>query len=175
MTKPSRSIRRLLEADGDNWRLHFARGAARERLGRHGEAEADFERALELSPEQPDVLNYLGYMWVDRGEQLAGRPGHDPARGRARPNSGAIIDSLGWAYYRLGEYARALDHLEAAVALEPADATLNDHLGDLYWRLGRRTEARFQWRRALALEPDNGADDRSQARTRPARDAIGGR
>src|SRR5262245_27199283 len=72
-----------------------------------------------------------------------------------RPNSAAIIDSLGWAYFRMGDYAQALEQIERAVELEPADATLNDHLGDVYWRLGRRIEARFQWQRALTLEPDN--------------------
>jgi Flp pilus assembly protein TadD len=72
-----------------------------------------------------------------------------------RPHSGAVIDSLGWAHYRLGDYAQAVEHLERAVELTPADPTSNDHLGDVYWRLGRRIEARFQWQRALTLEPNN--------------------
>ncbi len=145
----------LIAAQPNEWRSYFSRGAARERLGRWPEAEADFRRALELSPDQPDVLNYLGYAWVDRGENL--QQGLTMIRRAAeiRPMSGAIIDSLGWAYYRLGDYAQAVDWLEAAVRLEPADATLNDHLGDVYWRLNRRIEARFQWQRAMTFNPDN--------------------
>jgi tetratricopeptide (TPR) repeat protein len=137
------------------WRLYFSRGASRERLGRWPEAEADLQRALELSPDQPDVLNYLGYSWVDRGERLQEGLAMIRRAAELRPMSGAIIDSLGWAYYRLGDYAQAVEWLEAAVRLEPSDATLNDHLGDVYWRLGRRIEARFQWRRAMTLDPDD--------------------
>ncbi|MGD9981659.1 MAG: tetratricopeptide repeat protein [Hyphomonadaceae bacterium] len=145
----------LIAEQQDGWRLYFSRGAARERLGRWPEAEADLRRALELSPDQPDVLNYLGYMWVDRGEHLQEGLAMIRRAAELRPMSGAIIDSLGWAYYRLGDYAQALEWLEAAVRLEPADPTLNDHLGDVYWRLGRRVEARFQWQRAMTLDPDD--------------------
>ncbi len=145
----------LIAEQPQDWRLHFSRGAARERLGRWPEAEADFQRALQLSPEQPDVLNYLGYTWVDRGERLQEGLAMIRRAAELRPMSGAIIDSLGWAYYRLGDYPQALEWLEAAVRLEPADPTLNDHLGDVYWRVGRRIEARFQWQRALTLDPDN--------------------
>jgi Flp pilus assembly protein TadD len=145
----------LIAAQPNDWRPYFSRGAARERLGRWPEAEADFQRALELSPDQPDVLNYLGYSWVDRGERLQEGLAMIRRAAEIRPMSGAIIDSLGWAYYRLGDYAQAVDWLEAAVRLEPADATLNDHLGDAYWRMNRRTEARFQWQRALTLNPDD--------------------
>jgi tetratricopeptide (TPR) repeat protein len=147
----------LIERSPNDWRLHFARGAARERLGRWPEAETDLQRALQLSPDQPDVMNYLGYSWVDRGDRLSEGMALIRRAVELRPNSGAIIDSLGWAYYRQGDYARALDYIERAVELEPADATLNDHLGDVYWRVGRRIEARFQWRRALTLSPDNSA------------------
>ncbi|HET9232257.1 MAG TPA: tetratricopeptide repeat protein [Vitreimonas sp.] len=148
----------LIESAPNDWRLYFSRGAARERLGRWPEAEADFQRALRISPEQPEVLNYLGYSWIDRGERLQEALVMIQRAVELRPSSGAIIDSLGWAYYRLGDYAQAVDHLEHAVQLEPADATLNDHLGDVYWRLGRRIEARFQWQRALTLEPSNRAE-----------------
>ncbi|MBY0563423.1 MAG: tetratricopeptide repeat protein [Hyphomonadaceae bacterium] len=147
----------LIEQQPQDWRLHFSRGAARERQGRHADAEADFVRALELSPDQPDVMNYLGYMWVDRGERLAEAMALIERAVALRPSSAAIIDSLGWAHYRLGNYERAQELIERAVTLEPADPTLNDHLGDVYWRLGRRTEARFQWRRTLTLNPDNPA------------------
>jgi tetratricopeptide (TPR) repeat protein len=144
----------LLAARPEDWRLLFARAVARERLGRWPEAEADLQRALALSPEQPDVLNYLGYSWIDRGVRLQEGLAMIQRAVALRPTSGAVIDSLGWAYYRLGDYAQALEYLERAVELSPADATLNDHLGDVYWRLGRRIEARFQWRRALSLAPD---------------------
>lgn len=146
---------RLIEAQPRDWRLYFARGAVRERLGRWPEAEADLQQALQLSPNQPDVLNYLGYTWVDRGERMQEGMAMIERAVALRPSSGAIIDSLGWAHYRLGDYAQAVDMLERAVELEPADATLNDHLGDVYWRLGRRIEARFQWERALSFAPDN--------------------
>ncbi|MBL8546691.1 MAG: tetratricopeptide repeat protein [Hyphomonadaceae bacterium] len=143
----------LIAAQPNDWRPYFSRGAARERLGRWPEAEADFQRALELSPDQPDVLNYLGYSWVDRGERLQEGLRMIRRAAEIRPMSGAIIDSLGWAYFRLGDYAQAVDWLEAAVRLEPADPTLTDHLGDAYWRVGRRIEARFQWQRAMTLDP----------------------
>ncbi len=147
---------RLIDSGAEEWRLYFARGAARERLGRWPEAEADLQRALALSPDQPDVLNYLGYSWVDRGEKLNEGLAMISRAAELRPQSGAIIDSLGWAYFKLGDYERAIGHLERAVELEPADPILNDHLGDAYWRLGRRLEARFQWRRALTLDPEAG-------------------
>jgi tetratricopeptide (TPR) repeat protein len=147
-----------LIAEGDptgrrDWRLYFSRGAARERTGRFAEAEADLKEALRLSPDQPDVLNYLGYSWVDRGLNLDEGLELIARAVRLRPDSGYIVDSLGWAYFKLGDYPAALVHLERAVELSPGDPTLNDHLGDVYWRLGRRVEARFQWRRALSLEP----------------------
>ncbi|MCX7357821.1 MAG: tetratricopeptide repeat protein [Alphaproteobacteria bacterium] len=145
----------IIAAQPNDWRPYFSRGAARERLGRWPEAEADFQRALQLSPEQPDVLNYLGYSWVDRGEHLQEGLAMIRRAAEIRPMSGAIIDSLGWAYFRMGDYSQAVDWLEAAVRLEPADATLNEHLGDAYWRMDRRIEARFQWQRALTFSPDN--------------------
>jgi len=147
----------LIAETPNDWRLYFSRGAARERLGRWPEAEADLRRALELSPQQPDVMNYLGYTWIDRGEHLQEGLAMIQRAVELRPHSGAIIDSLGWAYYRLGDYAQAVEYLERAVELEPADPTLNDHLGDVYWRLGRRIEARFQWQRALSYGPGNRA------------------
>ncbi len=148
----------LLALQPQDWRLYFARGVARERLGRWPEAEADMQRALQISPEQPDVMNYLGYTWVDRGERLTEGLALIERAVELRPMSGAIVDSLGWAHYRMGDFARALEILERAVELAPADPTLNDHLGDAYWRVGRRIEARFQWRRALTFEPDHAAE-----------------
>lgn len=141
----------------DNWRLYFARGAARERLDRWQEAEADMRRALELSPNQPDVLNYLGYSWADRGERLQEALAMIERAVEQRPRSAAVIDSLGWVHFRLGDYQRALDILERVVEMDPREATINEHLGDVYWRVGRRIEARYQWRRALELKPDDPA------------------
>jgi tetratricopeptide (TPR) repeat protein len=143
----------LIETQPPEWRLYFSRGVARERLQRWPEAEADLRRSLELSPDQPDVLNYLGYTLVDRGERLDEALALIQRAVDIRPMSGAIIDSLGWAYYRRGDFEQAAEVLERAVELEPADALLNDHLGDAYWRVDRRIEARFQWQRALSLQP----------------------
>ncbi len=148
---------RLIVDAPNNWRLYFARGAARERLGRWPEAEADMRRALELWPDQPDVLNYLGYTWAERGERLPEALAMIERALAQRPRSAAIIDSLGWVHFRLGDYQRALDILETVVELDPREPTLNEHLGDVYWRVGRRIEARYQWRRALELKPDNPA------------------
>lgn len=142
----------LIAGSPQDWRLYLARAAARDQLGRWPEAEADLRRALELSPNQPDIMNYLGYSWVDRGEHLTEGLALIERALEQRPMSGAIVDSLGWAYFRLGDYPRALELLERAVELEPAEPALNDHLGDIYWRLNRRIEARFQWQRALSLD-----------------------
>jgi Flp pilus assembly protein TadD len=147
----------LIDSGAAEWRLYFARGAVRERLGRWPEGEADLQRALQISPEQPEVMNYLGYTWVDRGEHLTAGLQMLQRAVALRPQSGAVLDSLGWAYYRLGRYNEALEYLERAVELEPSDPTLMDHLGDNYWRVGRRLEARFQWRRVLTLT-DTSAD-----------------
>ncbi len=148
-------------ADGqDDWRVYFLRGAARERQAKWEGAEADLKRALELDPTNATVLNYLGYSWIDRGINL--EEGFDLIRQAValEPKSGQIVDSLGWAHYRLGEYEQAVEYLEQAVTLLPADPVLNDHLGDAYWKTGRRKEASFQWRRALKLDPP--AEDRAR-------------
>lgn len=137
-----------------DWRLWWLRGSARERAGRWPEAERDLQEALRLAPEEPDVLNSLGYSWIDRGQRLPEAMAMVQKAAALRPRSGAIVDSLGWAQYRLGQYGPAVETLERAAELEPGDPTINDHLGDAYWRAGRRTEAQFQWTRALSLEPD---------------------
>ena len=117
-------------------------------------AEDDFLRSLEIDGSRAQVLNYLGYSWVDRGEHLEQAFEMIQQAVALQPYSGYIVDSLGWAYYRLGQYEQAVTYLEHAVELSSNDPTLNDHLGDAYWRVGRRIEARFQWRHALALEPE---------------------
>ena len=131
------------------------RGIAHERTRRWPQAEADLLKALELEPDQPFVLNYLGYSWVDQGLNLDRAKEMLHRAVDLRPEDGYIVDSLGWAYYRLGENDKAVTYLERAVELQPGDPVLNDHLGDVYWRVGRTREARFQWQRALTFEPES--------------------
>lgn len=143
------------EAEGrEDWRVLFARGAARERQSNWTGAEADLQAALVLSPSNATVLNYLGYSWIDRGINLDEGMNLIRQAVALEPDSAHIVDSLGWAHYRFGEYELAVDYLERAVELLPGDAVLNDHLGDAYWHTGRRKEAGFQWRRALKLDPE---------------------
>ena len=137
----------------DLWRLYFARGACLERLGRWPDAEGDLKKALELSPDQPEVLNYLGYSWIDQGIKLQDGMKLIMRAVELDPDSGYIVDSLGWAYFKQGDYKKAIDQLERAVELSPEDPILNDHLGDAYWRGGRRVEAKYQWQRSLSLKP----------------------
>jgi tetratricopeptide (TPR) repeat protein len=140
-------------AKPSDWSLYFARAACREQLDRWPEAEADLKRALQLAPDQPEALNFLGYSWVSKGKNLSEGLALLQKAVSLRPDSGYIIDSLGWAQFQLGEYATAVDTLESAVSMAPEDPELNEHLGDAYWRVGRRIEARFQWTRALGQNP----------------------
>jgi tetratricopeptide (TPR) repeat protein len=148
------AFKRIPKIERRHWSLYYSRGVSLERSKNWGGAEKDFLKALELQPNQPMVLNYLGYSWVDRGEKLKRALGMIEKAVRLRPNDGFIVDSLGWAHYRLGGFAKAVKYLERAITLSPQDAAINDHLGDAYWRVGRRMEARFQWRRALGLDPE---------------------
>ncbi|MCC5986400.1 MAG: tetratricopeptide repeat protein [Pararhodobacter sp.] len=141
-----------------DWRLWFSRAVSYERSGQWEPAEADFRRALEIEPDQPTVLNYLGYSLVERQENLDEALEMIERAVAGEPDSGYIIDSLAWALYRMGRYDEALPHMERAVELLPADPILNDHLGDVYWALGRYREARFQWRRALSFGPHEDLD-----------------
>lgn len=143
--------RLFTRAEQPDWRLHYLRGAVRERLGRWPEAEADLRQALVLEPDHPEVLNYLGYGWVERGERLQEALEMLQRAARLEPRAGHIVDSLGWAYFQLGDQDAAQNALERAVELSPDDPNINDHLGDLYARLGRTREARFQWERALSF------------------------
>lgn len=137
------------EALKENWHLYYSRGIAHERLGQWTEGEADLQQALTYQPDHPYVLNYLGYSWADREENLDKALEMIAKAVRLQPDDGFIADSLGWVYYRMDAFQDSLPHLERAVELEPYNPTLNDHLGDAYWQVGRRNEARFQWRRAL--------------------------
>ncbi len=142
------------EPERRHWSLFYARGIAYERSGRWPEAERDFLFALELEPDQPLVLNYLGYSWVEQRHNLDQALEMIRLAVELRPNDGYIVDSLGWAHYQLGQYEIAVEHLEQAVSLRPEDPVINDHLGDAYWKVGREIEARFQWRRALGLSSE---------------------
>ena len=139
--------------DQAGWQAYYMRGVALDRSGHWPEAERDFRKALQLKPDESEVLNYLGYSWIDRGEKLQEAKSMVERAVSAKPDSGAMVDSLGWAYFRLGDFSQAVEQLERAAELEPADPDINNHLGDAYWRAGRKIEARFQWERVLSLGP----------------------
>ncbi len=137
-----------------NWPMFYARAMAKERLKRLDDSEADIEVALKLSPDQPELLNYLGYSWVDRGRKIPEALTMLEKARKLRPYDGYIVDSVGWAYYRLGRYEDAAKTLNAAVLLVPGDPTINDHLGDALWRSGKKIAARFQWNHAITFSTD---------------------
>ena len=139
-----------------HWPLYYSRAIAYERAKDWDKAEADFRQALALSPEQPAVLNYLGYSLVEQGRNLDEALSMIERAVAGQPDDGYITDSLGWVLYRLGRFDEALPHMLRAVELEPVDPVVNDHLGDVLWKVGRKREAEFQWRRALSFGP---ADD----------------
>ncbi len=137
-----------------HWNVFYQRGIAYEQLDIWPEAEASFRKALKLYPDQPQVLNYLGYSYVDQNINLDEALDMIRKAVELRPEDGYIVDSLGWAYYRLGRFEDAVRELERAIKLRPEDATINDHLGDAYWRVGRKLEARFQWQHAVDGKPE---------------------
>jgi Flp pilus assembly protein TadD len=139
----------------ENWTLFYSRGVSNERLKDWPAAESDFKQALELSPEESLVLNYLGYSWVDQGRNLKTAMDYIRKAVKLKPDDGYYVDSLGWAYYRLGNLPAAVENLERAVELKPDDPIINDHLGDAYWRVGRTLEAKYQWQQALTLKPED--------------------
>ena len=137
-----------------NWVMFYFRGICYERSKQWPLAEADLKKALELYPDQPLVLNYLGYSWIDQGVNLDQGMNMIRRAVEQRPDDGYIVDSLGWANFRIGNYDEAVKDLDRAVELKPEDPTINDHLGDAYWRVGRVLEARFQWSHAKDLKPE---------------------
>ena len=149
-----KAIDTIAKPDKSNWVVFYFRGICYERSHQWPNAEADMKKALELFPEQPLVLNYLGYSWVDQGVHLD--DGMDMIRRAVeqRPDDGYIVNSLGWAYFRIGNYDEAVKNFERAVELKPDDPTINDHLGDAYWRVGRTLEAHYQWSQAKDLGPE---------------------
>lgn len=172
----SKAIETIGRPRPNDWFYFYGRGISYERLKEWPKAEKDFKRALKLSPNRPDVLNYLGYSWVDQNLNLNEAMKLIRRAVKLRPNSGYYVDSLGWAHYRLGQYKQAVRYLEKAVALQPDDPVINDHLGDAYWRVGRRLEAKYQWKHVKSLEPEKelleqleqkmefGLSDRQQAK-----------
>ncbi|WMS44999.1 tetratricopeptide repeat protein [Acuticoccus sp. MNP-M23] len=148
------SIDNLGTVPEEYWTLYYYRGIANERTDNWKGAEADFRKALELSPEHPLVLNYLGYSYIDRGENLDEAVSMVQRAVKQQPDDGYIVDSLGWAYYRLGRYEDAVEQLERAVSLRAGDPVINDHLGDAYWKVGRKLEAMFQWNHARDSDPE---------------------
>lgn len=167
ITAYDRAITRIPTPAPSDWIVFYHRGVALERDGQWSRAEADFEHALRLAPDQPYALNYLAYSWTERGQNL------DRARAmleralRSRPNDGAITDSLGWVMFRMGNLQDAVRLLERAIELEPDDPTISSHLGDAYWAVGRRIEALYQWRRALTLNPPPREAAQLEQKTRP--------
>ena len=148
------------------WQLFYKRGIVLERVKAFKKSEADFLKALELQPDQPLVLNYLGYSWVEQNRNLKKAQAMIRKAVSLRPNDGYIIDSLGWVYYKIGNYDDAVTELERAVQYRPEDPVINDHLGDAFWQVGRRNEARFQWLHSLSLKPDTDVKRRVQEKLR---------
>jgi tetratricopeptide (TPR) repeat protein len=148
-----KAVTHISNPAASDWVVFYDRGVAEERSHLWQKAEADFHRALELSPDQPFVLNYLAYSWADMGHHLTEARQMIQRAAERRPNDGAITDSLGWVMFRQGDHQAAVTTLERAVELEPEDSTINGHLGDAYAAVGRKVEAQYQWRRALTLNP----------------------
>jgi tetratricopeptide (TPR) repeat protein len=150
----SKGIKTITKPEKPNWMIFYFRGICLERSKQWPRAEVDLKKSLELFPDQPHVLNYLGYSWIDQGVNLDEGMRMIKRAVEQRADDGYIVDSLGWAYYRLGNMEEAVKHLERAVELKPEDPTINDHLGDAYWKVGRVLEARFQWSHARDLKPE---------------------
>ena len=167
-----KAVERIGEIKGDDWTILYHRGVSLEQSGKWERAEQDFLKALELEPDQPYVLNYLGYSWVKQGKNLVQAREMLERAVAQRQDSGDIIDSMGWALFKLGEFADAVGYLERAVALRPQDPEINDHLGDAYWRVGRRDEARIQWRRVLEMGPDDELRDQVRRKLEDGLPAI---
>ncbi len=167
-----RAVALVGEPQPSQWSLFFSRGITHERSGRWEQAEADFRFALKLQPDQPQVLNYLGYSLVEMQTNMDEALGMIKTAVERQPNSGYITDSLGWALYRLGDYEEAVGHMERAVELLPVDPVINDHLGDVYWAVGRHLEAEFQWHRALSFDPEAEDADRIRRKLEVGLDVV---
>jgi tetratricopeptide (TPR) repeat protein len=158
----TKAIETIKEPDESDWPLYYARGICYERAKEWDKAETDLQQALTLSPQQPEVLNYLAYSWADSGKNLDQALEMLQNALAGAPDDPYITDSVGWALYKIGRFTDAVPYLEAAVQQLPADATINDHLGDIYWRVGRKLEAKFQWERALKNSTDKDVELKNQ-------------
>lgn len=167
-----RAIDLFGEPQLQHWPVYYSRGISLERTGAWDRAEADLRQALALQPDQPQVLNYLGYSLVEKGQKLEEALAMIERAVAARPEDGFITDSLGWALYRMGRYQDAVEPMERAVGLEAVDPVINDHLGDVYWAVGRQMEARFQWRRALSFGPEEKDAQRIRRKLEVGLDAV---
>jgi Flp pilus assembly protein TadD len=158
-------LTKLIDAPGatPDWRIYYLRASSYDEIGDAARTQADLDMALKQAPNEPELLNFQGYFWIDRGEHLKDALNMVQRAAAAEPQSGEIVDSLGWAYYRLGDYKNAVEKLEQAITLDPSIPEVNDHLGDAYWRVGRKVEAQFQWRRVLSLAPDAKLKARAEA------------
>ena len=150
----SRAIDVIGKPDQRHWGYYYARGTAYERMKNWPAAENDLKKALALAPEQALVLNYLGYSWIDQNKNMKEGMKLIEKAVQLKPDDGYIVDSLGWAHYKQGNYKESVRYLERAVEIKPEDPTLNDHLGDAFWQVGREREAKFQWAQALSLSPE---------------------
>ena len=165
-------IKAITATAPSDWQLYYSRGITYERTKRWDQAEADFREALKLNPNQPQVLNYLGYSLVDQGMKLDEAIDMIRKAVGQRPEDAYIIDSLGWAYFRLGHVDDAVAELEKAVLLQPEDPVINDHLGDAYWKSGRKLEAIFQWSHARDLKPEDDQLPKILAKLKGGLDAV---
>jgi Flp pilus assembly protein TadD len=168
----SQAVELIDQEDPRFWFLFYARGICYEQIDEWDAAEADFRKALRLSPDQASVLNYLGYSLVEQRRNLDEALTMIERAVALEPESGYIVDSLAWVYFRLGRYQEAVAPMERAVELLPTDPIVNDHLGDVYWKVGRQREARFQWERALSFEPTEEDAERIRLKLELGLDAV---
>jgi tetratricopeptide (TPR) repeat protein len=168
----SRAIAIIKKPEQKHWSYFYARGTSYERVHKWPLAEADLQQALKLSPDEATVLNYLGYSWVDQNKNLKAGMQLIEKAVRAKSDDGYIVDSLGWAHYRTGNFKEAVKWLDRAVELRPEDPVLNDHLGDAFWRVGREREAMFQWNQALTLKPEQEDAEKIQKKLKAGLPAL---
>ena len=140
--------------DENKWSIFYSRGIAYERLNKWEKAEEDLKMAMTLQPNDPYVINYLAYSWLDRKMNIDLALNLLEKAVELEPSDGYILDSLGWAHYLSNSYEKSVYFLEKAVSFLPNDPTLNDHLGDAYWKSGRYDEAQSQWKRVLIIDPE---------------------
>jgi Flp pilus assembly protein TadD len=162
ITYYSRAIAIIKKPEAQHWNYYYSRGTSYERVRKWPQAEADLQTALKLNPDEPTVLNYLGYSWVDQNKNLKTGLQLIEKAVKLKPEDGYIVDSLGWAHFRMGNFKEAVRWLERAVELRPDDPVLNDHYGDGLWRVGREREAVFQWNQSLQLKPETEDAEKTQ-------------